>query len=408
MQLIRARGLELSALVVSVLVIGFVGFVTFWESHKMVSELEFSISFGIILSITLWTLGLTLLTEPGFMPTMDEVEAVHKDPQAMDRNKLTVSALNDVYWHYYSPEKSNKPPTENYLLYLHANRPAAIAFRECYSCELFKPTRSTNHCGERSCGRCVVGKDHHCLFLATCIGTRNRGNFVAFLISATSSLVLSIVIIVSDCVGYVIKDLVPRLRAEAIAAGEPKVGAVDLGYVEGSLILVFCVFTLLKLFVFPIVFSYKANQNILIVLLLFGLATILLIVIKGHAPVMPALVGYAEICLAIFIGTSLLYQIGLLRKGSTVRQLVRQEMGGERPDSPLLTSGSSDALDRFDEDDAMTVFQILEFAAKGFWFTSVPSLLLDIDLKKADQSDEEEEEEAPSSPQDIETADTTN
>jgi hypothetical protein len=125
---------------------------------------------------------------------------------------------------------------------------------------------------------------------------------------------------------------------------------------------------------------------------------------------MPALVGYAEICLAIFIGSSLLYQIGLLRKGSTVRQLVRQEMAGERPDSPLLTSGSSDALDRFDEDDAMTVIQILQFAAKGFWITSVPSLLLDIDLKKADQSDEEEEEEEEplSSSQDIETAGTTN
>ena len=91
---------------------------------------------------------------------------------------------------------------------------------------------------------------------------------------------------------------------------------------------------------------------------------------------MPALLGYATICIGIFIAMNLAYQISLLRKGSTLRQLVKQETAVEGTDSPLL-GNSSDALDQFDEDDGMSLVEVIAFAAKGFWITSIPSMELE-------------------------------
>ena len=372
MIIIRARGLELSALVVSACLLAYYGFITFWDSHKLTKELPFSVSFEICFAMTLWTFGLTIFTEPGFLPSMKEIQEVYKDPSAIKRNQSSLDHLNLAYWKYYSPD-SSVAPTENYVLFIHKNRPTAIAFQECDSCGHFKPTRSTNHCREPSCGRCVVGKDHHCLFLGTCIGTRNRPHFIAFLVSFAASLTISILISISVCLGYFRLHVYGKLKEETR----------DVSFVEICLLCMFCVFALIKVFVFPIFFTYKENLKIYIVLSLFGLFTILFVLIKGHAPVMTSLVGYAEICLAIFIAMNLVYQIGLLRKGSTLRQLVKQETENDRLDSPLLEESNGETHSQLDEDDAMSASQIVRFIATGFWLSTIPSMLLDIEVEKS-------------------------
>ena len=362
---VRARGLELSALVVSALLVVLLAIITIWESSKLESEIALSVVFAFLFSITVWTMGLTVFTEPGFLPTMEELKAVSEDPLAMEKNKAALSAVNQAYWQYYSLD-SSQAPTENYALHLHTHIPAAIAFKECHSCGTFKPTRSTTHCGEPSCGRCVLGKDHHCFFLGTCIGSRNRSQFIAFLISATATIALSSVIIVSDCVNFFKESVEPNITHDSL----------DLSFVEIALLSVLGVFALFKLLIFPVVFTFKTNQNLLIILFIYGLFTILFIIIEGHAPIMPALLGYATICIGIFIAMNLAYQISLLRKGSTLRQLVKQETAVEGTDSPLL-GNSSDALDQFDEDDGMSLVEVIAFAAKGFWITSIPSMELE-------------------------------
>lgn len=49
----------------------------------------------------------------------------------------------------------------------------------CYKCNVGRPTRSW-HC--RKCGFCVARYDHHCMWLASCVGEKNHGAFVTFLL----------------------------------------------------------------------------------------------------------------------------------------------------------------------------------------------------------------------------------
>lgn len=61
--------------------------------------------------------------------------------------------------------------------------------RYCVECNIIRPPIRCSHC--YNCDACIIGFDHHCVWLGTCIGARNYLDFIFFLISIISLISLS-------------------------------------------------------------------------------------------------------------------------------------------------------------------------------------------------------------------------
>jgi palmitoyltransferase ZDHHC9/14/18 len=61
--------------------------------------------------------------------------------------------------------------------------------RYCTECNIYRPPSRCSHC--YNCKACIIGFDHHCVWLGTCIGARNYLDFIFFLISITFLIVFS-------------------------------------------------------------------------------------------------------------------------------------------------------------------------------------------------------------------------
>ena len=56
--------------------------------------------------------------------------------------------------------------------------PRIFTHRVCSTCNILRPP-GASHC--RQCDNCIMGLDHHCVFISNCIGKRNHKYFVFFL-----------------------------------------------------------------------------------------------------------------------------------------------------------------------------------------------------------------------------------
>lgn len=65
---------------------------------------------------------------------------------------------------------------------------------QCDKCSSYKPPR-THHC--RSCRRCILRMDHHCMWINNCVGLRNYKAFIVLVLYATMASIYSSVVLVS-------------------------------------------------------------------------------------------------------------------------------------------------------------------------------------------------------------------
>lgn len=63
---------------------------------------------------------------------------------------------------------------------------------QCSKCDNAIVSGDTRHCF--TCRKCVIGFDHHCIYLNTCIGTRNYPLFVALLMCSILLLATQLVL----------------------------------------------------------------------------------------------------------------------------------------------------------------------------------------------------------------------
>lgn len=64
---------------------------------------------------------------------------------------------SEVFWGFYMTQTENRKK------------------KYCLVCHIFKPDRC-HHCSK--CKKCVLGMDHHCPWLCSCIGYYNRRHFL--------------------------------------------------------------------------------------------------------------------------------------------------------------------------------------------------------------------------------------
>jgi len=296
---------------------------------------------GFALKSVLWTLCLVGWTDPGFLPRRDEME------------DLASNELNLAYADMYGVSEVR----DDLSLHIHLHPPRDRTVYECYTCRCFKPSVSTAHCGD--CNRCVVGKDHHCAFLGTCIGIRNRSQFLAFLVACIFACSLSFSILVSDFV-----KTVNRMDT----------GVSDFSPAEIGLLAAFAILVLLRVFVFPFLLSYSANLEVLGFVFLFGFVPLIEMVRQDHIPWMSSVPAYLELMVLFFVGSNLYYQVKLLRAGSTIREMINnggRDLSSEGDESEALidTTRSVTVIP------ALTVWEVVKFTLRGFWLSRYPKYM---------------------------------
>ena len=95
----------------------------------------------------------------------------------------------------------------------------------CESCNIFRPLR-TSHCHD--CNNCVMGFDHHCVWLGTCVGKLNYTYFYHFVMTTFIYIILVIVltcisISVTSEVVYSEYTLEPELDRQKFWKNLPKI-----------------------------------------------------------------------------------------------------------------------------------------------------------------------------------------
>jgi len=85
--------------------------------------------------------------------------------------------------------------------------------RFCRKCAAWKPERC-HHCSV--CGRCVLKMDHHCVWVANCVGAYNYKFFLLFLTYTLVAAVFDAAVLLSSFIAF-LKDL--EMQREEGAAG---------------------------------------------------------------------------------------------------------------------------------------------------------------------------------------------
>jgi len=120
----------------------------------------------VFLGISLLTLGLVFILDPGYIPL-----------NLHSQNSLQEEALQSLPEEY--PFVQSTHFGQDRVLDLDG---VSVECKYCFTCQSIRPPR-TFHCS--NCERCIYGHDHHCPWTGNCIGYRNYKYFFLFVINTS-------------------------------------------------------------------------------------------------------------------------------------------------------------------------------------------------------------------------------
>ncbi|KAL4173359.1 hypothetical protein KRP22_005316 [Phytophthora ramorum] len=125
-----------------------------------------------LFSVQLATTVLLFVIISRFDPGQPRDQATHpaEDAASADETQVVVPSTAAVAM---APQTKTRPA-------LLSSHPVVAT---CQDCGRLALTPDTRHCGR--CNKCIPGYDHHCVYLNTCIGSRNYPLFVGLLSCST-------------------------------------------------------------------------------------------------------------------------------------------------------------------------------------------------------------------------------
>jgi len=140
-----------------------------------------AITFHVLFAMLLLTFARSALTEPGYIPKTEYWQFNSFNIPAWKEERL-MSIIADTS---YTGEKLKLEtaflkslPVVERKLKDKKNEKGTDKLRKCDECNQYKPDR-THHC--KHCKRCILRMDHHCPWIANCVGFNNYKHFVLFL-----------------------------------------------------------------------------------------------------------------------------------------------------------------------------------------------------------------------------------
>lgn len=123
--------------------------------------------------------------------------------------------------------------------------PRKVFLKYCPTCHIFKPPR-TSHCSV--CNHCIMDFDHHCPWVANCIGRRNYRSFIHFVISTE---ILALLCFAYSIMALSIKDTL-----------SPEVSPIAIFMLVYSLIFGIALFCMVSYHCYLISVNRTTNQQI--------------------------------------------------------------------------------------------------------------------------------------------------